>query len=153
MGVQQLLLIVLGVIIVGLAVAVGIWMFQFYAYNANVNAILADFNSMRLDAITYWATPIFMGGAGKETDLCSIDALASAIGFDLQDSESILQMALVKETINGSYKINSFEDGELVIHALGKVTKAGKHPYIQYEYNLCTDELSVEIHAASQFPQ
>ncbi len=42
MGQQQLLLIILGVIIVGIAVAVGITMFQDNAVDQNRSAVIAD---------------------------------------------------------------------------------------------------------------
>ena len=36
MGLQQILLIVLGVLVIGIAIAAGVWMFQYYAYTANL---------------------------------------------------------------------------------------------------------------------
>nr|MBC8383659.1 hypothetical protein [Candidatus Cloacimonadota bacterium] len=45
MGTQQILLIVLSVIIVGIAVAVGITMFNAQSVNSNRNACIADMNN------------------------------------------------------------------------------------------------------------
>ena len=46
MGQQQLLLIILGVIIVGIAVAVGITMFQDNAVDQNRSAVIADLTTL-----------------------------------------------------------------------------------------------------------
>ena len=46
MGQQQLLLIVLGVIIVGIAVVVGINLFNANATNANRDAVVSDLNNL-----------------------------------------------------------------------------------------------------------
>ena len=46
MGTQQLLLIVLGVIIVGIAIAVGITIFNNQAYNANQQAVSQELNTL-----------------------------------------------------------------------------------------------------------
>jgi Tfp pilus assembly protein PilN len=50
MGQQQLLLIILGVIIVGIAVAVGITMFQDNAVDQNRSAVIADLTTLAAKA-------------------------------------------------------------------------------------------------------
>jgi len=50
MGQQQLLLIILGVIIVGIAVAVGITMFQDNAVDQNRSAVIADLTTLSAKA-------------------------------------------------------------------------------------------------------
>ena len=62
MGQQQLLLIILGVIIVGIAIAVGITMFSAQAISSNKDAILADINNLGADAFQYKIRPTAMGG-------------------------------------------------------------------------------------------
>ncbi|MFH2004002.1 MAG: hypothetical protein ABIK27_04560 [Bacteroidota bacterium] len=62
MGQQQLLLIILGVIIVGIAIAVGITMFSAQAISSNKDAILADVNNLGADAFQFKIRPLAMGG-------------------------------------------------------------------------------------------
>ncbi|MDD4224566.1 MAG: hypothetical protein PHD87_08290 [Candidatus Cloacimonetes bacterium] len=79
MGTQQLLLIVLGVIIVGIAIAVGITIFNNQSYNANSNALASEANSYAAMAIQYWKTPQSQGGLGRSTDVTGTGA--DATGF------------------------------------------------------------------------
>ena len=65
MGQQQLLLIVLGVIIVGIAVAVGIQMFAGGAATANFDAVSSDLNKIAADAQGWYRKPTTMGGGGR----------------------------------------------------------------------------------------
>ncbi|MCL2063528.1 MAG: hypothetical protein FWG98_04055 [Candidatus Cloacimonetes bacterium] len=62
MGTQQILMIVLSVIVVGSAVAVGIQMFDTQANNQARNAIVSDLMSMAVQAQAWWRTPVVMGG-------------------------------------------------------------------------------------------
>lgn len=68
MGQQQLLLIVLGVIIVGIAIAVGIQIFKSSAIDANRNAIASDLATLSSKAQKYYRTPVEMGGGGQKFD-------------------------------------------------------------------------------------
>ena len=62
MGQQQLLLIVLGVIVVGIAIVVGINLFNSNAVESNKNAVVADLNNLAAKAMQYYKTPKAMGG-------------------------------------------------------------------------------------------
>jgi hypothetical protein len=64
MGQQQLLLIILGVIIVGIAIAVGISMFSSGTIQANKDAIINDLNNLAANAYQYRIRPTTMGGGG-----------------------------------------------------------------------------------------
>ncbi|HLX11632.1 MAG TPA: hypothetical protein VKS81_02350 [Bacteroidota bacterium] len=64
MGQQQLLLIILGVIIVGVAIAVGISLFTGQSNQGNRDNIIADINNMAADAFQYRFRPVSMGGGG-----------------------------------------------------------------------------------------
>lgn len=65
MGTQQILLIVLSVIIVGIAVAVGITMFNAQAVNSNRSACISDMNNFASQAQAYYKTPVSHGGCGS----------------------------------------------------------------------------------------
>lgn len=65
MGQQQLLLIILGVIIVGIAVAVGITMFQDNALSASRDAITSDLVNLAAKSQQYYRKPASLGGGGN----------------------------------------------------------------------------------------
>jgi len=65
MGQQQLLLIVLGVIVVGIAVVVGINLFTANAVSANRDGVVADLNNLGAMAQQYYRKPTSMGGGGN----------------------------------------------------------------------------------------
>jgi len=64
MGQQQLLLIILGVIIVGIAIAVGLSMFTAQSVGANRDAIISDLTNLAANAYQYRIRPTTMGGGG-----------------------------------------------------------------------------------------
>jgi len=65
MGQQQLLLIVLGVIIVGIAVVVGINVFTASASAANRDAVIADMTNLAAMSQQYYRKPTALGGGGN----------------------------------------------------------------------------------------
>ena len=65
MGQQQLLLIVLGVIVVGIAVVVGINLFNANATAANRDGVVSDLNNLGAMAQQYYKKPLSMGGGGN----------------------------------------------------------------------------------------
>jgi len=65
MGQQQLLLIVLGVIVVGIAVVVGINLFSANALSSNRDSITADLTNLGTMAQQYYRKPTAMGGGGN----------------------------------------------------------------------------------------
>ncbi len=65
MGQQQLLLIVLGVIVVGIAIVVGINLFNASAVSANRDAVISDLNNLAALSMSYYKKPTSMGGGGN----------------------------------------------------------------------------------------
>ena len=65
MGQQQLLLIVLGVIIVGIAVVVGINVFTASSSQANTNAVISDLTNLASMAQQYYRKPTALGGGNQ----------------------------------------------------------------------------------------
>ena len=68
MGQQQLLLIVLGVIIVGIAVVVGINLFNANAEEAAKDGVVSDNTNLGAMAQQYYKKPLSMGGGGNTFD-------------------------------------------------------------------------------------
>ena len=65
MGQQQLLLIILGVIIVGIAIAVGLSLFSAQSIQSNKDAIINDLNNLAAYAYQYKIRPTSMAGGGN----------------------------------------------------------------------------------------
>jgi hypothetical protein len=68
MGQQQLLLIILGVIIVGIAIAVGLSLFSAQSIQANKDAMINDLNNIAANAYQFRIRPTSMGGGGGVYD-------------------------------------------------------------------------------------
>lgn len=65
MGQQQLLLIVLGVIVVGIAVVVGINLFSANAVSLNRDGVVSDLHNLGAMAQQHYKKPTSMGGGGN----------------------------------------------------------------------------------------
>ena len=65
MGQQQLLLIILGVIIVGIAIAVGISQFSAHSTQANKDGVTSSLVNISANAYQYKIRPTTMGGGGN----------------------------------------------------------------------------------------
>jgi len=91
MGQQQLLLIVLGTIIVGVAVVVGINMFSQGAVNAERDALVQDVNTIGANAAAYWRKPVEMGGGGRDFTGLTLTKL----GADASNANGAFVLAVV----------------------------------------------------------
>ncbi|MBN2208198.1 MAG: hypothetical protein JW759_02720 [Candidatus Coatesbacteria bacterium] len=65
MGQQQLLLIVLSIIIVGIAVVIGLGLFSEGADQANIDQVVQDVVAMGARAQQYYMKPVALGGGGQ----------------------------------------------------------------------------------------
>jgi hypothetical protein len=75
MGMQQLLLITLGVMLVGIAVSVGITMFADAAINANRDGLSIDLLNLASRAQQFYRRPTLMGGGGNSFSRLSTSAI------------------------------------------------------------------------------
>jgi Tfp pilus assembly protein PilE len=109
MGQQQLLLIILGVIVVGIAVVVGITMFQDNAISANRDAVTNDLVNLGARAQQFYRRPTSLGGGQN-----SFTALAS-------DMSKLVNGATAADWTNpnGSYAITSPGDQEITLTGTG----------------------------------
>ena len=113
MGQQQLLLIVLSVIIVGIAVVVGINMFGASAVSANQDAVINDLLNFGSRAQQYCVKPTGMGGGGN--------SFANIDGFDLDANLGTVGGASLTNA-NGTYTISGACADSVRIKGVG-VTK------------------------------
>jgi len=91
MGQQQLLLIVLGTIIVGVAVVVGINMFTTGAVNAERDALLQDVNNIASSAASYWRKPAALGGGAR--DFTGVTSVVT-FGSDSSNANGVFTMTV-----------------------------------------------------------
>jgi hypothetical protein len=121
MGQQQLLLIILGVIIVGLAVLVGVSMFQDNAIDHNRSLVIADLKTLASKCQHYYSRPITLGGGGN-----------SFVGLTADDSGiGLLAGTEFTDNANGTYTVSSpgGTATQVILHGVGKVVMSdGTYP-------------------------
>ncbi len=102
MGQQQLLLIVLGVIIVGIAVVVGINLFNANAISANRDGVISDLNNLGTMAQQYYKKPTSMAGGGNTftgwTVPASLDTTANGTYTATVSAQSVTIVGVGTET-------------------------------------------------------
>ena len=104
MGQMQLLLVVLGVLLVGIAIAVGVTMFQGNAIESTRNAIVNDLGFFAQRARAYYNKPTTSGGGGRSFNGLTLGALSS-----------------MNENANGLFFLESADEEECVILGVGRV--------------------------------
>ena len=104
MGQMQLLLVVLGVLLVGIAIAVGVTMFQGNAIESTRNAIVNDLGFFAQRARAYYNKPTTSGGGGRSFNGLTLGALSS-----------------MSENANGLFFLESADEEECVILGVGRV--------------------------------
>ena len=102
MGQQQLLLIILGVIVVGIAVAVGITMFTDNAVNANRDAVTNDLVNLSARAQQFYRRPTALGGGGN-----------SFVGLKMANLTNRPSNA------NGTYTLGAVTANDVIITGVG----------------------------------
>ncbi len=122
MGTQQILLIVLSVIIVGVAIAVGITMFRNQAYNSNKTAVAGELQQYASQVVQWYKTPVSQGGAGSPATITADAATAGIIGTFIGFGGA------TSGTDTGDYTITVPTTTTVVITGLGKEIKSGKQP-------------------------
>ncbi len=118
MGQQQLLLIILGVIIVGIAVAVGITMFQDNAISANRDAVTNDLVQLAAKAQQFYRKPQALGGGGN--------------AFTGISNDTVLVSSAFADNDNGIYKVTTVGDAtQVVFTGYGKTQQTdGSYPSV-----------------------
>jgi len=107
MGQQQLLLLVLGIVIVGLAVVVGIQAFGENQKKANSDAVTNDVIRIASDAQAWNLKPTaFGGGDGSFTGVS-----LTALGYELAQNGAA---ATAYGNLNGAYSVTPAADGSSV---------------------------------------
>ncbi len=113
MGQQQLLLVVLSVIVVGMAIVVGINMFNEGAEAANIDSVTNDVVNMASKAQQYYMKPTAMGGGGRAFTGLAIADLGSASNAN-GDSFAVVVDNANQVTITGTCAQAEDADGNAV---------------------------------------
>jgi Tfp pilus assembly protein PilE len=128
MGQQQLLLIILGVIVVGIAVAVGIAMFTDSAISANRDAVTNDLVNLASRAQQFYRRSKAMGGGGNSF----VGLTADAAGLRKLTNNAI--------SANGAYSIQTAGTSTgLVIRGIG-TERADASNFVTMEINVFNDK-------------
>jgi len=127
MGQQQLLLIALGIIVVGIAVAVGANQFSTSAAEANRGALILDLNFLSVSAQAYYKKNAQLGGGNN-----------SFSGFELPDYYNNYE--------NGTVKVKVKKGGnELKLTATGtEIGMDGKKVKIEAKVKSTSIEIKVK---------
>ena len=118
MGQQQLLLIVLSVIIVGIAITLGITLFSANAIEQKRNEVINECALLASEAQLYYRRPVTLGGGGK-----------SFIGWEIPKE--------YQTTVAGSFLISaSISSQEVIITGTGnEVVTAGDSIKVEMRVN------------------
>lgn len=135
MGTQQILLIVLSVIIVGVAIAVGITMFRNQAVNSNAQQLAAEATNIRNEIVQWYKTPADQGGAGRvvtDTNKLVLYTRVDANGTGLINKPNI-----------GTFQVYiAAADTAVTIGALGVEKKGSNLPTFVVDFNLASGEVT-----------
>lgn len=107
MGQQQLLLTLLGTIIVGIAVAIGIGLFDIYLESANRDAVVGDLQNLSGFSLNYYNRARIMGGGGGSFDDMKMSHLTSQPQND-----------------NGYYLLFDIQPQQVIIYGVGRPISA-----------------------------
>lgn len=107
MGQQQLLLIILGVIIVGIAIAVGISQFGAHSAQSNKDGVTSALVNLAANAYQYRIRPATMGGGNGAYDGYGLAAPTKMLSDD-----------------NGTYVVTSASGGTCVLTGTSSVNSS-----------------------------
>ncbi|GAB4372779.1 MAG: hypothetical protein Kow0042_16250 [Calditrichia bacterium] len=120
MGQQQLLLIVLGIVIVGIAIAVGVNMFQSNAIDTNRQAVISDLANIAAKAQRYYRTPDQLGGGSQNFNGFSLGRL------DEQNGNGYYRLATTAPSApSDTTSTRSISSSATTIYVVGWGTEVG----------------------------
>ena len=118
MGQQQLLMVVLSMVLIGVAIVVGLTMVQANAIEASRSALVYDLLHFASKARGYYWRPSYLGGANRDfTNIASMNLF-------VWDSNA-----------NGRYYIESTRQDELVLVGVGHIVIGGDSITVRISVN------------------
>lgn len=143
MGQQQLLLIVLGVIIVGIAIAVGITMFRSNTQSSNRDQIVSDLERLAVLAQEYYKKPVSMAGGNgsfKNFALSAIDTGNADGSF-----KATTNPPNDADPMSGSIAPISTSTQEIYIIGYGKEVGDNNRQHVKAYAAVTPDSVSIKI--------
>ncbi len=120
MGQQQLLLIVLSIIIVGIAVVIGLGLFSEGADQANIDQVVQDVVAMGAKAQQYYMKPDALGGGGQSFVGMTITDVGAAENRN-GDQYAVTNAAAGSVTITGTCVTAKMDDETTAVNIVGAV--------------------------------
>ena len=113
MGQQQLLLIIVGVVVVGIAVMVGIQMFAEQSAQSNLDGVINDLQNLAARAHQYYGKPTTMGGGGRSfVDLTADDDGIAKLTNDATNDNGTYTVATAGTATEVVLQGDGVEDGD-----------------------------------------
>ena len=115
----------------GIAVAVGITMFNQQAFNSNRNACISDLNMFAAQAQAFYKTPTSHGGAGSTVGNVGLVPIGNWIGFDFDGTATLITgngtflMSLIGAGLTRALQIDAVGNETGVIPAIRIVFSSG----------------------------
>ncbi|MCX6136736.1 MAG: hypothetical protein NTV54_04480 [Ignavibacteriales bacterium] len=134
MGQQQLILVILGVIIVGIAIAVGTILFKDNAIDQNRSQVRADLGTLAQRARQYYLRPQYLGGGGR-----------SFAGLTKETGIAVLASSAYTNNKNGAYSVKTAGTAtELVLFGRGSWMLDDGVNYPEYECTVTATGYTIE---------
>jgi hypothetical protein len=124
MGSQQQLIIIVGVLMVGLSIAIGITLFVDSASASNRDAIASDLESYAARAQVFHRRPRSLGGGGN-----------SFVGFQLSPASS--------KNSNGEYSVHDASATSIVIEGFGHEIGYDRSTPVKVAMTVLADTMTV----------
>jgi hypothetical protein len=137
MGQQQLLLIVLSVIIVGVSVVTGIQTFSSSAASSNQDAVITDLTKIGSDAQGWYRKPTMLGGGGNTYGAVTLTLL----GYPTTPTD----ITGTYTTDNGTYTISARAAGQFVIDGVGNEDGDGDGTNVTVQMTVQPNNVAVAV--------
>jgi type II secretory pathway pseudopilin PulG len=161
MGVQPILLIILSVIIIVAATAVGIQMFSNQSFITNKSAIEAEAQSYANQIAQYYKTLPLQGDTEELGDNITADEIGYLLGWATRPESAVeketetvtIPSATSTSNDNGFYKVivvGSGTEANVYVLGLGKKEKNKNHPAVRTAIKLSTGEISTIVKSVAK---
>ena len=144
MGNSQIFMIIMGIVIVVIAIAVGLQYFSEENVKAARQLCLSELNYFSNIAKAWWNTPREQGGGGKVLHLGgggggnnNLDRLGVYIGHNYQTNDNTFS------TINATYEIQNGGDYTVIFDCVSNTYTNGSPINIIFTYNMKTDAFQI----------
>ena len=150
MGQQQLLLLVLGIIIVGLAVVSGTQAYSINQKKANTDALILTGMRIATDLQAWLQTPTALGGGmpatGAVPAVSSVSVSLRSLGYPVNATEQY-------ETLDGNFSMFSSADGIVILGLSAALGTDGDNNSVTIEVKgIAVDDITTTIRTIAGAP-